>query len=161
MCLLAAIFILLLVYLLVAPISLEVSSLRGIAVIRFHRLAGARLYVHDGSLWIEVKVTWWKKQIDLLSSRKEITRQNHEKRKKKKRKTFSFRKIKAVFRSFHVKKFMLTLDTGHMQTNGILYPVFAGIRRVTGREVFINFQGINEVEFLAVNNILRMLHAIV
>jgi len=145
-------------YLLFAPFYLEVNSKTGLCGVRFHKLASARIYMADSSLFIDLKIIWWHKIIDLFAPREKQMKTEKKKIEKVKRK-IPMRKILSVIKSFKVNKFYITLDTGSMETNGILYPLFLWMGMRMKRNVTINFVNENELIVETENNVARMLRA--
>lgn len=153
------IVLIVLLYLFFAPFYFEINTTNGLYRIRFHRLASISLKMIDSSLIAEVKIGWWTKQIDLFS----IDKNADEKRtvakktvKAKKKKKFSFKKIKAVLKSFKISKCSISIDSGDMQLNGILWPVFYLFKVRSGKDFRINFIGENKIVLEVKNNLARM-----
>jgi hypothetical protein len=155
------------IYFLFAPFFVEIDSNTGLFRIRFHHLAKVDFVFRESSIFLKVKVAWWQKEIDLLE-KKPLKRKKElpvaaGKELKKKEKEFSFRKmlrkIKGVMKSFRVRQCFITIDTGDMPANGILYPWFWLLSRATGQTVLINFWGENEIVLKIENSVARMLRA--
>lgn len=146
-------------YLLFAPFFVEVDSTMGLFRVRFHRLASATLIFKESSFFIEIKMVGWQKQIDLLAVKTKEGKPTLKKERKKKKqiKAVSFRKILAVIRSFRIRKFFVTLDTGDRQLNGILYPLFVFLSVKSGKNITVNFLGENKLIFQIENNFARIL----
>jgi len=153
--------LLLFLYFLLAPIYLEINSLSGLCRVRFHRLASVGIALARESLFLVIRITWWEKRIDLFAPRKKEKgkEQKRKKVKKVKRRNVSFGKILSIIRSFQVKEFVLSIDTGNMQTNGMLYPVFYGLGRSLKRDITVNFNDRTDVRITIRNNAYRMLCA--
>ena len=83
--------------------------------------------------------------------------------KKKDGKSFKikFSKIKAVLSTFKVNTFFVNLDTNDVLLNANLFPVFLGLRIYTGKELYINFIGKNEVKIEIENNMARVILAFI
>ena len=155
----ALVLLIILCYLLFAPFYLEVDSSIGLCCIRFHKVASAGVYLTGSSLFIHLKILWWYKEIDLLAPKeiqKKVGKKSIDQVKRKKRK-MSAEKVLAVIKSFRVNKFLLSIDTGDMQLNGILYPLFLWLNRRTGKAIAINFRNKNEMIVEIENNFFRML----
>lgn len=149
-------------YLLFAPFYLEIDSTNGLFRMRFHQLVVAEIKTRQSSLIMELRVAWWKKQFDLLTERvqKEKTVEI-KKEKKKKRRKISFSKIKAVIKTFKINKCTVHIDTGCMQTNGILFPVFFWIGKWSRKDININFINENKIILQIENNLARMVRAFI
>ncbi|MDB4905134.1 MAG: hypothetical protein JWQ63_4415 [Mucilaginibacter sp.] len=111
-------------YVLFAPFYLEINTSTGLCSIRFHHLASAKLIISDRSLLIDLWIAGWAKQIDLFAKTVTGKEKSNQSLKKKKRFKISFNKVKAVVKSFKVTKCYLTMDTGNVELNGVLYPCF-------------------------------------
>jgi len=153
---LLVLILIILSYLLFAPLCVEVDSTAGSFRVRFHKSVSAKLFIHESSLFIDLRILRWHKMIDLVALRKKWAKSEGRKAGRKKRRV-SLRKMWAIFRSFKVSRFYLTVDTGSMQMNGILYPVFIMAGRRTGGNISINFTDENEIIFKANNNLFRIL----
>lgn len=154
--------VLLFCYLLLAPFYLEIDSTSNLLRIRFHQLVVAEIKTSDSSLIMELRVAWWKKKFDLLAEniRKEKTVEIKKEMKKKSRK-ISFSKIKAVIKTFKINKCTVHIDTGSMQTNGILFPVFFWIGKWSRKDININFINENKIILQIENNLARMVRAFI
>jgi hypothetical protein len=153
-----ALILILSFYILFAPFYLEVNSTTGLCRVRFHKLASARIYITESSLLIDLKIMWWHKIIDLFAPGERKMKPEKKKTEKAERK-ISLRKVRAVIKSFKVNKFYLTIDTGSMETNGILYPLFLWMGMRMKKNVTINFVNENELVLEIENNAVRMLRA--
>ena len=144
-------------YLLFAPFYLEVDSNKNLYRIRFHHLASLAIDASDQKLLI--KVMYWKKEIDLLhvSQTKDKTapKKTIVKPKKQKQK-FSWNQLKSVMMSFRINTCRITLDTGSVELNAWLYPIFYFIRIYSKKNITINFLNKNEVVLKIENNLARM-----
>jgi len=69
------------------------------------------------------------------------------------------RKVQAVITSFKISKCLITLDTGDMALNGILYPWFLWIGELMSKDISINFCNRNEIVLEIENNFFRVLRA--
>lgn len=161
------IFILALVtYFLFAPLFIEIDSTQGLMRLRFHRLAAASLTVENDSLWLCIYVTFWRKDMDLLEtvfSPKAKTAKPKKKARKLKSKATEpgriFRKAWGILNSFQIQECLVRLNTGNAASNGMLYPAFYLLGKITGRDILITFHE-EEVIILKIrNNMARMLWA--
>ena len=145
-------------FLLLTPFYIELDSRSGLFRFRIQRIANAIIYIAESSLFIDLKIAWWQKKIDLFAPRKKVALK---KEKKIKRRTHKIpvKKIWSVIKSFKINKCILNIDTGNMPLNGILYPLFAWLENRTEKPVAINFKGENVMVFETENNLARMLWA--
>jgi hypothetical protein len=143
------------IYLLFASLFIEINSTAGLYRIRFYGLASGRLYLADSSLIADLKIALWHKKIDLFALKKK----EKKKEKKTKKRKIKFRKILGVIKSFKINTFRLLIDSGNARTNGILFPFFYLLSRLSGKTFEINFTDENEISLEIENNIARMLWA--
>ena len=154
-------------YLLFTPFFLGIDSSAGYAGMRFGRLAEVGIVLNESEQVMRVKVAWWKRSFDLFRAPGPGVTIVKEKpvRKKNKRKPMPLnkllRKVRAVLSSFRVTRCFITVDTGDMRMNGILYPWVYLLKRRMGKDVSINFWGDNVIILEARNTIARMLWAYV
>jgi hypothetical protein len=144
------------VYLLFAPFYLEIDSRAGICRVRFHRLLTASFRIVNDSPCIELSMPAYTRLIDLNIHRfrkeKKTTKFVTGKRKNK----MSMSKLKNLLKSFRLEKLVLNMDTGDMQMNGILYPLFLLASHRMGRNIGINFTGQNLLQLKVSNNLARL-----
>ncbi len=147
------------VYVLAAPIYVEIDSNLNIYRIRLHWLAIAGVIQTD-NLWLAyIKILWWKRQFafaDMFSYTGTMSTEEKEHRKQKKTRKVPFSKIRAMLNSFRIERCYINADLGDMPVNGLLYPVAMYLSRITGRTITINFRGENVVILTIKNNCARM-----
>jgi hypothetical protein len=149
----------LMAYLLFAPFSLQVDSVKGIFRFRFHKLARGILLIRDNTLLLSLKIAGWQKDIDLLKKRAGKKPGASKKEPQKRKVQFPFRKAIRVLNSFKIKQFFITISWPHMHLNGILYPVTIWLSSISGKTISTNFQNENIIVLEIENNIARMLWA--
>ncbi len=157
-----------LIYLLFIPFSIEADSETGVFRFRFHWLAEGRLIADETGIVLQVRVAWWKRTIDLLAPQKKKTGQPAKptavKKRRPKKRTRSLNEmldlIRAVARSFRIRHCFISIDTGSMPLNGVLYPWFYLLGRYTGHPIQINFHGEEIIQLQVQNSLARMLWAI-
>lgn len=152
--------ILIFAYLLFAPFFLEVDSGSGLYLVRFHRLFSARLSFKENSVFADLRIAWWKKQIDLLET-KSSEKQTEVKKDKKEARRISFRKMLGIIRSFRIKKLFVDWDTGDIPLNGLLFPFFLLLSAKSGKHININFKGENKLILKLENNLARIIWAFI
>ncbi|MFI5151337.1 MAG: hypothetical protein ACHQRM_16520 [Bacteroidia bacterium] len=148
-------------YLFFAPFYLEINTVSGLYSVRFHRLCTASIRIEDQSFVAEIKLPGWRKQIDLMEigTKKPTTKRAPKKTiavKKKQPMSFSRKKIWGVLRSFKINTCEIVLDTGDMQLNGILYPLFFMLGCYSNKEIRINFLNENRIILQVRNSLARM-----
>jgi hypothetical protein len=152
------------IYLLFAPIFIEVNSISNLARIKFHQWLSATLIFNDQTVLLDLWIAGWRKQVDLLATntreRKSKSVMKPDKKKVKTRKrSFPVSLFVAILRSFRIKKFFLTIDTGEVQLNGMLYPFFLYLGRKHNQNMSINFLNDNILILQIENKIARILWA--
>jgi hypothetical protein len=149
-------------YLLFASLFIEIDSSAGLYRIRYFGLASRKLYVEDNSLTADFNIIGWHKKIDLFAPKKTVKEKAEKKNKEKKKKkkiTYYIRKSLGVIKSFRIKNFRLVIDSGNAVLNGILYPWFYLLGRLSGKTMEINFCNKNELVLKAKSNFARMIWA--
>src|SRR5215831_4955773 len=91
-------------YVFIAPLYLEINSLTGVCRLRFHHAAAVALKLDKSSLILDLKVFWWKKQIDLFAEKDSRQKKLTSRSKKRRRWKPPFRKIRSVIASFKVNQ---------------------------------------------------------
>lgn len=134
--------ILLALWLLLAPMQLEIDTRLPGAGLRWFSIGRARIW-YDKEWWLSFRVFFYRKTLRLASVRpgpKKIGTGRV-----KKRSGFSLKKMIRVLRSFRVQEWKLAIDTGDYPLNAQLYPLnFADRFR---NHLLVNF---NEENFLYV-----------
>ncbi len=135
--------------------------MNGLLRIRFHRLIHAQLFINENSLFLNLKIAGWEKQIDLLAQKeqKEQKKRSIKRQVKKSTIRFSFNKITAIVKSFKVNKFQLSFSFDEMMLNGIFYPLFLFLSLKTNKKIEINFFHENEIILEVENNFFRIIRA--
>lgn len=106
-------------------------------------------------------------EMNFLGIKKKLGWPNFQKKKKKvktsksKKIQFRFNQIFLILKSFKIKKWLITIDTGDMPLNGKLFPIAYLCKRITGKSFHINFVGKNELVVTVENNLFGILKAYV
>lgn len=158
------ILVIILGYLMFAPVVLKVDSENGLCSARFHHLASAVLRIRESSLIVDIAVAGWKKEIDLLSARKKSRRKQlkenvESSRPVRKKRKISWRKMWSLLYSFKVNNCEVVADMGDMPLNGMLFPVFYGLSVWSGKSFKISFNNETEIKLEVENTLARMLWA--
>lgn len=151
-------------YVLFAPVVLEIDTTQNLYRLRFHWLAWGRVYFMGYEPWAEVKVGWWHKQFNLLDMPKGTEKKEERpsvKKPTKKRPKIKWDSVKALLRSFKVEKFSWSLDTGDFALNGQLYPIFWWFAFKSGYNTQINFVGENYLVLTVKNTGWRVMKAFI
>lgn len=145
-----------LIYILFAPIVIDIDSINRTAQVRFHVLLGILISYIDDKWRLQWMLVGFKG--DLKGRRKKDQKPGRSRKPKEKFRLGNLNKIINVLRSFKVKKWVMDFDTGLPQLNGILYPV-AYTLSGTNKIIHINFIGRNIIIIRIENNLARMLRA--
>lgn len=130
-------------YLLLAPLILEIDSDTGICRVRLHWLARADFRIQRLDVIIRITVLFWHREIAMFANQPSKTKPPEEKKPKTEkpaaRRRFSSRKALAIVRSFRVRTWDVAIDTGSNVLNGMLFPVFYTISALSGKTFRISF----------------------
>jgi hypothetical protein len=153
------------IYVLVAPVVIEIDTLNNLYRLRFFRIAHGRFYFNGIDPWVEIKIAWWHKKYNLLTALKNIPTDSpktivESPEKNTEGRSIPWRKLLPILRSFKVEKFSWHLDTGDFALNGELYGLFGWYRYTWGHDVTINFNGNNYLALTVKNSAWRVLRAI-
>ena len=162
---LLAILLGVIIYVLVAPVVIEIDTVNNLYRVRFFRFAYGRFYFNGIDPWIEVEIAWWHKKYNLLTALKNLPADNpkplpESTEEDKGARTIPWRKLIAIIRSFEVEKFSWHLDTDDFALNGELYGLFACYKYTFGHDVTINFAGDNYLALTIKNSAWRVLKAL-
>lgn len=157
---LPGILITVLMILLFSRIVINVNSEQGFASVRLSRIAQVCIVLNESVHVARIRIAWWEKEFDLFKlspMKREVNRQSSSAKKMAVGKML--RKLKGVLMSFKVSTCMVSVNTGDMALNGILFPWFYLLRLRTGRDISISFTGDTLVVLQVENSIARMLWA--
>lgn len=164
--LIPGLLLLLIVYMLFVPLVIEVNSIEETFSIRLHSLAKGGIGLEEDFITLYWSVPFYSGKFRLFekrfpsSEKKDKDRPVKKTATRKKRKV-PLRKMLAVLKSFRVRFFYMTIDTGDNMTNGILYPAVFMLSQKSGLDISINFSKENELIFIIKNNMARMLWAFI
>lgn len=153
------VLVLLVLAVMLMPIRISIDSSADDYSVSLGGLAGCRLVLVHDKLFIDIKFLFWKNRIDPFAQRPEKRRVDSKvKRKKESEKTvgMSLRQVKAVIRSFRVRRFLIRFNSGDMPLNGLLYPLFYGLSAATKKDIGIVFYGKSVVKIDIENNLARI-----
>ncbi len=154
-----SVFVFLIAWLLFAPFILDIDTRTPYATFEWKGLGSANIIYQEEQWLIRYRVLFFRNELN-LSTMKRKPKKKKTKKDKHKRKEMNSRKMmmKAlrVLRSFKVKKWRISLDTGNNVFNAWLYP----LNFVIGLEhCNINFYGENYLVLRLKNNMVRIIHA--
>ena len=154
-------------WLLFAPISLNIDSRKNKYLINWGGLGNLTLIPDKEEWFFNFKIGFWKKKI-FLSSLIERQRRKDEKEsepgKKKKKTKISFfktrRKIRRFVTSFNVRVCRINLDTDDYYWNALLIPVVQLVNKGNLHRIVINFKNKNDVLLIIENRLIKVLYSI-
>lgn len=156
------------IYVVFAPLYLEIDSDREQYRVRLHRLASMRFIITEDALAAVLKIGWWQKNFILFPPEDKNKKAPEQKtqpasygRPGRRRRKFSGfpEKLKGLMKSFRVIECEASIDTGSPPMNGILFPLFYLWSLETGTSVMINFYGENRALIKVRNSVARLMVA--
>ena len=154
--------ILIIGYLFFAPFYLELNSVQGLLRFRFHRLASVTAAIRNNTPVLEMRIAGWRRKMDLGEIKNFANKKSYGRKQKirqetvKKRRPIPWRKIRRVLYSFKVNVCDISIDTGNMSLNGILFPVLYLFRLYSKKDISINFLDENRIILQIENSLARM-----
>lgn len=154
------------IYVIFAPLYLEINTRTGLFRFRVYPVASAWAVLDGENAYVQWRLLFWSRRKNLsdIKAKRNMGLQKREKpvvaqKKTRNRNSPSFSKILAMLRSFQVPVCKVNVDTGNMALNGILFPLFWGLGYKTKKDITINFQGTVEIEMVLKNRVSRILWA--
>ncbi|MGZ3883595.1 MAG: hypothetical protein ACXVP0_04285 [Bacteroidia bacterium] len=131
------------------------NTITGVYGIRLQRLASVWFIIEDRML-IETRILGFRRRaaMTLYQQDKPATP-----KKEAPSKPLPAARLMNVLRSFKINTCHITLDTGDMQLNGLLYPLFKWVSWSSGKDLRICFSGHTEIVIEIKNSIARMSRA--
>lgn len=145
----------LLLYIILAPFYIEINTRTGLYRVRFQRIASVRLIIDEGIL-IETNILGFKKRSAPVFHRQDKPEPGTGVKVNRKSRSMPVQKLVNVLRSFKITTCDVLINTGDMELNGLLYPVFNWLSWQSGRNVAISFTGGTEINLQVKNSIARM-----
>jgi hypothetical protein len=156
-------FLVIISYLIFAKLFIEIDSTVNLYRLSFGGILALSIVFIDDSIRLELKLFWWRKSYNLNNAFTNESKDVVQTSNAKERKVFSLQKIfkntTAVLKSFKIKKCFITIDTGNMPLNGILFPWVYLLSIYIKKKVSINFSGQNIIILQIENSFARMLWA--
>ncbi len=158
-----------LVYLLLAPFYVEINSVKNCIKMRFHRLASAEIFLADDVPILKITIVGWHRDYDIfkiigekIGEKKSVKLIKKAQRNKTIQRKFrmTFKHALKILKSFQIKKCFITVDTGDMPLNGILFPIVYGIKCWSKKDISINFLAETEVVLVIRNTLARTIRAV-
>lgn len=145
-------------YLFFCPFYLEIDTTKNLFRIRAHHFASARLLAGSESNMLEIKILGWKKHVTMFTQ--QAQKATYQKQKNKNKKTsfpeISLKKIKRILGSFKINQCRISIDTGDVQFNAFLFPIFYLLQLKTNKFIQINFIDNIEIQLEIENSLARM-----
>lgn len=139
-----ALILALLLWILFAPIIIYMNTERHVYFFHMVGFLKVQPLWNDGGLRLGISLPVHRFEIDLLKKRKKKKKAKPKEREKSKKGWKAVKptkdRILAVIKSFKIKQFKLSLDTGDYVTNALLVPAFYAAN-AKGIQATINFQG--------------------
>lgn len=156
---LSALLLLVLGWLLMAPIVLKIDTQEELCYLKWKGIAGVQLLVLADEVVLKIQVFFWKKNIYPLSrSPKSPSAKHSLKPKKKKKRQLPWRKGKKLLQSFTVQTFQLDLDTDDFVQNSYLFPIFYFLSNKR-RQLRVNYSGQTVLKLVVQNRLYHLLKA--
>ena len=107
---------------------------------------------------LEIKILGWKKHVTMFTQ--QAQKATYQKQKNKNKKTsfpeISLKKIKRILGSFKINQCRISIDTGDVQFNAFLFPIFYLLQLKTNKFIQINFIDNIEIQLEIENSLARM-----
>ena len=147
-------FILLLVYLLFARISIKIDTGTNQYYLGLNRVF--KLFLeYDETEVLKLRLRMFHSNFNFYPLRR-----SKRKKKKKRRSSLSRKQAYQLIKSFKVRNVLVDLDTGNCITNAKLYPVFTFLNFSVGN-FNINFEGRNRLVLLIENRPIRIIKSFI
>lgn len=152
----------LLLWLLIEPIIIKIDTITNEYYIRWRHIGSVALLFLNDDLLLRLRILFWQKDFYPLHAQKkqEKPKKKPTKKAKSKWKRFSWRRMKAILRTFKVRYFRMDLDTDDYVLNAYLYPLFYFANR-PNRRLSVNFEGRTNVQLQVENRLLRIVRAFI
>lgn len=164
---LLGLLLVLIVYLLLAPVIVWIDTLSNEYYVRIPGVVKMAVESHEKELIrLQLRVFFlnfyfyplkWKKK---KKKKDEIKEFKPKKDKKKKKKRMSLGKMVRLMRTFRVQRFYLNIDTGDYALNAKLYPVFYLLNQTKGHFA-VNFEDRNQLSLVIVNRPIRIVKSFI
>ena len=152
-------------WLLVAPLQLQIDTQANHYQLVWKSIGYGKLVMYPEKLGLKLKIFFWNLEWQLFPARRKKQRNPKSEpptsRDKKKRRRPSV-PIRAMLRTFEVKRLRLHIDTDDFIINSYLYPVFYFLNRNREeRDLRINYHGEALFQLIVENRLYRLLFAFV
>jgi hypothetical protein len=155
-----ALFLLLIIYLLWAPITLYIDTSANQYFVRLQGIMKASIE-GDPSKVIRIRLQILFLNFNFYPLMKRFGSKKKETAEKKKhRKRIAMKRIICVVRTIKVKKFLLEMDTGDCIQNAKLFPLFTLLNRTRG-DFTINFENRNRLALVFQNRPIHILKSFI
>ena len=155
----------LLIWLLLAPIRLNIDSSKNSYLINWGRFGSLTLIPDEEDWFFNLNIGFWNKKFFVSNLIEKINNKPKKKDKPKKEKNKSglfnsFWKIRQVLKSFKVKICKIDFDTDNYYWNALLIPVFQPLKKGSQHRIAINFRGKNQILLIIENRLIKILYSI-
>ena len=155
------IFILLITWILIAPLRIKIDSSNSIYEVEWKGIASAKLLPEIGNFLVQIRVLFWKKELSPFAPKRKKKKSPTKKKEKTKRMgflRFSWEKLIKIIGSWNLKVCKINIDTHDVIRNSYLVPIFYFLQNKK-RSLNINYQGLNQLDIEMENTVGRMLKA--
>lgn len=135
-----AVLLLLVGWLLFAPITININTWKNDYYIRMWGLGAASLILVEDNPIIRMQVFFWRKDFYPLQTNRKPKKPKKKRKTRKVQKKFEWKFVLRMLKTFRVQQFRLELDTDDYVTNAYLYPLFYFASRPQ-RQLSVNFEG--------------------
>ena len=159
-------------WILIAPIRLNLDSLKNNYLINWGGLGSLTLVPNEQNWFFRLKIGFWEKKFFILGLIEKMMRSDKKeqkpkelkskKRKKKKRSNFfsSLRKARYVLESFKIKVCKIDFDSDDYYWNALLIPAFQLLNRGDQHRIAMNFKGKNDILLIVEIRLIKILYSI-
>jgi hypothetical protein len=154
-------------WLLLAPIRLNVDSSKNKYLIIWSGLGSLTLIPAKEEWFLNLKIGFWKKKFFLSGILEKMMKRKKKELKpngKKKRKKYGFlnslKKVQQVLKTFEIKICKIDFDTDDYYWNALLIPALQMVNKGSRYRVAINFEGKNNILLNIENRPIKIIYSI-
>ncbi len=156
------ILLLIIISLLFVPIVIHIDTVHELFIVKVRGICSFQMDQTENELYFVFNVPFYRKEIHPFrysGNKKKVEKPDVEKSpkaiKRKKKSRMTFDRFLSLIRSFRVRKFYCTLDSGDFVRNAMLVPVFQVFSRYRNN-LTVNFTGDFQLQLYASNNLWRL-----
>lgn len=159
-----------LIWLLLAPIRLNIDSSQNKYLINWGGLGKLALIPAQEEWFFNLRIGFWRKKFFVSSlvekwkkkEKKKPDLKKKEKKKKSKKTSFSnsIKKARRVMKSFKVRVCKINLDTDDYYWNALLIPAFQLLNKGKEHRIAINFKNQNDILLSVENRLIKIIYSV-